>query len=247
MGTAHRPTSRTTTSTRTTRGTTRGTTRAAVAVGAALLAAGALGACSSSGGTGQTAAQAPVTQTVTSTAPTTIPPTESSTTASGSGAATGTTTTSSGGAEAPGGGSTAASSVCQPSQLTLRVDAPEGGGSAGHVALQLIATNKSSSVCTTQGYPGISLVAPGTGQQLGAPADRATGQSAPLLRLEPGKSAVATIQVAQAGNFPNCGETTASGFRVYLPGTTAAAYVPYPVQACATVSTHQLQVQPFNA
>ncbi|TQJ08275.1 DUF4232 domain-containing protein [Lapillicoccus jejuensis] len=234
MGTAHRPTTR------------RTTTRATLALGSALLAAGALGACSTSDGTTQTGAQAPVTTTVTSTEPP-----ASTTTSADAGSGSGTTTTASGGAEAPGTttttGGSATTTTCQPSQMTLRVEMPAGGGSAGHVAVQLIATNKGSTVCTTQGFPGVSLVAGGTGQQLGAAADRATGQSAPLMRLEPGKTAVATIQVAQAANFPSCSETTASGFRVYLPGTTAAAYVPYSLQACANPSVHQLQVQPFNA
>ncbi len=137
MGTTHRP-----------------TTRIALALGSTLLAAGALGACSSSGGTGTTGAQAPVTATVTSTAPATSTDTSaaSSTTSSSSATSSGATSTG-GGAEAPGASTAAgASSVCQPSQLTLRVDAPEGGGSAGHVALQLIATNKGTTVCTTQGF-----------------------------------------------------------------------------------------------
>ena len=213
-------------------------------LGAALLAAGALGACSSSGGTGQAAAQVPATTTVTSTAPSAT--TTTSDASAGSGATT-TTSAATSGAATTTSSAAGASSTCQPSQLTLRIEMPAGGGSAGHVAVQLLATNKGSTVCTTQGFPGISLVAGGTGQQLGAAADRGTGQSAPLMRLEPGKTAVATIQVAQAANFPSCSETTASGFRVYLPGTTAAAYVPYSVQACANPAVHQLLVQPFNA
>lgn len=234
MGTAHRP-------------TTRRTTRAALALGSVLLAAGALGACSTSGGTTATGAQAPVTTTVTSTQPPAASTTTSAdagasaTTTSADAGSTGTTTTSA------AAGGTSSTSTCTPSQMRLRVEAAEGGGSAGHVAVQLVATNTGSTECTTQGFPGVSLVAGGTGQQLGAAADRATGQSAPLMRLEPGKTAVATIQVAQAANFPSCGETTASGFRVYLPGVTAAAYVPYSLPACSNPAVHQLQVQPFNA
>ena len=111
--------------------------------------------------------------------------------------------------------------------------------------MQILTTNTSSKVCQTRGYPGVSLTASCSGAQLGAAADREPGQPAPTMRLEPGKTAVALVKVAQAGNF-GCKVTKAAGFRVYLPGDKAAEFAPYAVDACSSASVHQLSVRPFN-
>ena len=155
---------------------------------------------------------------------------------------------SAGGSSASGAAPSAAGlPTCTASRMRTRVEAQPGGGAAGSVVVQVLATNTSSSVCVTHGYPGVSLTAPDSGKQLGAAADREPGQPEPTMRLEPGKTAVALVKVAQAGDFGSrCSMTKAAGFRVYLPGDKAAEFAPFVVDACATSTVHQLSVRPFN-
>ncbi len=138
-----------------------------------------------------------------------------------------------------------ASTACKRSSVKLSVKQAAGGASAGHVQYNFVATNSGSAMCTLEGYPGVSLTQVDTGKQLGAPADRTPGTAA-LIKLEPGKSATAAIQVAQAGNFGSaCQVQKAAGFRIYLPGETAADFLPIEIQACTPESIHQLTVKPF--
>jgi len=121
-----------------------------------------------------------------------------------------------------------------------------GGGSAGHLLYSVLVTNTSTQQCTVQGYPGVSLVADGTGKQLGAAADKVPAE-APLMRLEPGKTAVSQVQVTQAANYgAACGIADAAGFRIYLPGETRAAFAPTPVKACTSATIKLLAVRPFT-
>jgi len=221
-----------------------------------LTAASGMTACTS-GGSGTTAGQTPseVTVTRTTTAPATTDSGITSPTASSStpppGAATATPSgATTGGAAAPAGKDQAASGLptCQPSWMRITISPKQGGAAMGSYAMRMQATNIGTSQCVTQGYPGVALVAAGTGKQLGAAADRDPVAPGPMMRLEPGKTAVSQIRVSQAANYgPTCGLTQAAGFRVYLPGTTAAAYLPYAVAACAAPSVHLLEVQPFTS
>ncbi len=106
-------------------------------------------------------------------------------------------------------------------------------------------TNTSGSPCTLQGYPGVSLVAGTEGAQLGAPAQRTPGPEG-LVTLAPGAKAVALVQLTQAANVPGCGVTPAAGFRIYLPGDTAAQFAPLVEQGCSTTSSVLLEVAPFT-
>lgn len=132
--------------------------------------------------------------------------------------------------------------------MRTRAEVQPGGGGAGSVVVQIVATNAGKKPCQTSGYPGVSFTAPGSGKQLGAPADREPVEArGTVLRLEPGRSAVALLRVAQAGNFgSDCKPTKAAGFRVYLPGDKAAEFAPYAVQACANPTVHQLSVRAFT-
>jgi hypothetical protein len=224
-----------------------------LAAGFAGLALGVttVAACSSSS-PAPTAGAGTTTVTSTTTAPpspstTSSSPGTGSTTSPGSGGQP-SPTSSNGGAEAPGAPATTGLTACAPSQMRVTVMGAPGGGSAGHEEMQIIATNTGPTQCTLQGYPGVSLTAPGSGAQLGAAADRVPGD-APLMRLEPGKTAVSSILVAQAALYgSSCGTTTtAAGFRIYLPGQTTASFAPSPVSACQPASVHQLSVKPFTA
>lgn len=210
------------------------------------LGVGALTACTSAS-TAPPAGNGTVTVTSTTTPPSNPPgDSPSSTGASTTPGGPASPTSTSGGAEAPATQTAGGLARCAPGQMRVTVMGVPGGGSAGHQEMQIIATNTGKTQCTLQGYPGVSLTAPGSGTQLGASADRVPGD-APLIRLEPGKTAVSSLLVAQAAVYgSSCGETAAAGFRIYLPGQTAASFAPFPTSACRTASVHQLNVKPFT-
>lgn len=118
----------------------------------------------------------------------------------------------------------------------LAVSLGDGQGAAGSVIYPLHFTNKGSAACTLTGYPGVSLVAPGNGQQVGAAAQRDGGPT-PTVTLAPGAEATANIRMVNYQNFSagDCAPTAVSGLRVYPPGNTAAAYVSFTKaqQACS--------------
>lgn len=102
-------------------------------------------------------------------------------------------------------------------------------GAAGSVYYQLHFVNRGSSACTMTGYPGVSFVAPGNGQQVGRAGTRSPAPT-PVVTLTPEGEATATVQVAEAQNFTaaDCGSTAVSGLRVCPPANAAAAYVKFP-------------------
>jgi Protein of unknown function (DUF4232) len=131
--------------------------------------------------------------------------------------------------------------TCLTSGLSVRLGAEQGA--AGSVYEPILFTNTSGHPCTLFGYPGVSFVAPGTGHQVGSAAFRNPQHAPSGLTLAPGASASAMLQVVDDHNFPptNCQTVTVSGLRVYPPGNTAAAYVPFGGAATAC-STHVIQL-----
>ena len=133
---------------------------------------------------------------------------------------------------------------CATRDLTVHLGA--AGGAAGSTYEPLVFTNKGSATCTLDGYPGVSFVAPQTGKQVGAAASRNPQHAATSVSLAAGASASAMVQVVNHANYDpaSCKATTVSGLRVYPPGSTTAAYVPFThtQQACST-SVNQLSVQ----
>lgn len=174
---------------------------------------------------------------------TTTPPAESTTT----GAVTSppaSTTTSSSAPVGPG--------ACVTTNLAVSLGSPNGAAGSSYYPLHFV--NKGSASCTMTGFPGVSFVAPGSGQQVGAAATRSQADTA-VVTLAPGGQATAVVQIAQTGNFSpaDCGPTAVSGLRVYPPGNTAAAYVPFPgpQQECSkdltSTGSSQLIIRPVKA
>lgn len=220
-------------------GTTGKTARHQVAGLALVLTTGlALAACGggggTSGGSGTTGSATPTTTAGTS--------------SSSSSPASSSSTTSTASSSSSSGATTAASIRCTAATTRTRAVTEPGGGAAGSYGVELVTTNTGRTACTLKGFPGVSFTAPGTGAQLGAAADREPGQTSPLVRLAPGASATALVRVTQAGNYgPRCQLAKAAGFRVYLPGETAAQYAPYAAEACSNSDLHLLRVRPFRS
>lgn len=133
---------------------------------------------------------------------------------------------------------------CTTSDLSARLGTP--GGAAGSIYVPVVWTNKSEMSCTLFGYPGVSYVAPHTGDQVGAAATRNPQHAPRTVLLRPGQHAAALVQMADYQNYPpaNCRAETVSGLRVYPPGSHSAEYVPFAQnrKACSS-GVHQLHVE----
>jgi hypothetical protein len=138
--------------------------------------------------------------------------------------------------------------TCPSSELSVTVDDAQGSAAAGSDYLPIDFENSSASACTLFGFPGVSFVT-SAGTQIGAPAARNTGFGSLRVTLEPGQSAHAWLQVANAQNYPSstCQPTTASALRVYPPGNTAPRIVSQSFAACRSMSTSILAVMPVRA
>ena len=126
--------------------------------------------------------------------------------------------------------------TCRTSQLSVRLG--NGGGAAGTAYQPIVFTNRGASTCTLRGYPGVAFVAPATGRQVGSPASRNPQQPVRAILVAPASSASALLGIANYQNFPpkQCLSHPVSGVRIYPPGNTAAAYVPFTTAsaACST-------------
>lgn len=131
---------------------------------------------------------------------------------------------------------TTSTSMCRTADLAVTLGQPEG--TAGSMYEPLSFTNKGAGSCTLYGYPGVSFVTAGSGDQVGTPAARNPQHPARTVILSPGDSADAIVQVVDHGNYgaDQCKAQAVSGFRVYPPGNKDAAYVPFEtaVTACST-------------
>lgn len=124
------------------------------------------------------------------------------------------------------------SAKCATSALVAWLDT-RGDAAAGSTYFGLKLTNLSGHACTLLGYPGVSAVDL-AGHQLGSAANRSRSQVR-VVRLSPGATATAGLQIVDAGNFPSsrCHRVTAAGLRVYPPDEIAAKVVPFPFAACS--------------
>jgi len=139
---------------------------------------------------------------------------------------------------------TGTTTTCPTSGLSLRLG--QSGAAAGSRYQPIVFTNTTPAPCTLTGYPGVSFVAPSTGQQVGAAATRNPQHATTTITLAPGASASGLLQIVNHANYPpaDCKATPVSGLRVYPPGNTAAAYVPFDddTQAACSSQVEQLAV-----
>ncbi|MFJ1750714.1 DUF4232 domain-containing protein [Streptomyces sp. NPDC088116] len=114
--------------------------------------------------------------------------------------------------------SAVAASRCTADHLGLSLSPPDAG--AGNIRYNLTLTNKGTSACTLQGFPGVSLLA-GDGTTIGKPADR-EGEALGAVRLAPGGTADVTLHTLNRGiKGTSCWEKP-SLLKVYPPGSKEA-------------------------
>ncbi|MFN8124141.1 MAG: DUF4232 domain-containing protein [Thermoleophilia bacterium] len=144
---------------------------------------------------------------------------------------------------APPAADRSAVAVCHPPALVVWLDT-RGDGAAGSTFYDLVFTNLSARTCRLSGYPGVSAVTAG-GARLGRPAGRDTTRAPRAVRLAPGASAVTTLRIVDVLNYPAalCRPVMAAGLRVYPPGSTRSARVPFPFRACSRGGPQFLSVR----
>jgi hypothetical protein len=107
-------------------------------------------------------------------------------------------------------------------------------------------TNHGSSTCALRGYPEVAFVATATGRQVGASASHNPPRlPVTTILIAPDSSASALLGTANYLNYPagECLSHPVSGLRVYPPGNTVAAYMPFKsASAACSTQVGQLNV-----
>jgi hypothetical protein len=121
-----------------------------------------------------------------------------------------------------------------------------GDGAAGSTYFMVNFLNRSSVICTLNGYPGVSYVTGTAGTQVGSPAARVPtpGSTQQTVQLAPGNSAHATLREVNVGNYPSatCSPTPVRGLRIYPPNQTAATFIAQSGTGCSQVGPQQLEI-----
>ena len=131
---------------------------------------------------------------------------------------------------------------CSPANLVVWAGPQAAGGTAGGFGYEIKFTNLGTGACTLASFPGVSAVDL-KGKRIGAAATHGAGKVKQVV-LSPDQSALATLQIADALNFPKakCAPTMAAGLRVALPGGSGAKIAPVAFETCAKPSAKTLSV-----
>lgn len=125
--------------------------------------------------------------------------------------------------------STAAPPRCKTADLEIWLGLGEGGGTAGSIYYPLEFSNVGNSVCSLNGFPGVSARGNGGGQ-IGPAASR-NGQPHGTVVLGRGATAHAILRVLDAGAVCSS-PVTATSLKVFPPGATKAQSIDFSVAAC---------------
>jgi hypothetical protein len=141
----------------------------------------------------------------------------------------------------------AATKACPASGLVVWAGEEPGGGAAGSVYYRIELTNLSTSTCALKGFPKVNAVDL-KGRRIGAFATHEKGKKAKRVTLAPGQTAMATLRIVDALNFPaeKCKATTAAGLRVGIPGGSGNKIAPLVFETCARSVTKTLSVAPVE-
>lgn len=147
---------------------------------------------------------------------------------------------------APSAPATPEPALCTAASLAGALD-DSGGGAAGHIYMKLVVTNSSDTECILDGYPGVSLVAAGTIEPIGAPADRdPNAPSTGPIALAPGQSSTAVLNYTQADNYQGCQREQADSVLLYPPSATDSLEIPHPLTACGNADIKLLTIGAFQ-
>jgi hypothetical protein len=116
-------------------------------------------------------------------------------------------------------------------------------GTAGAVEVTIVFKNLDNVPCTLYGFPGVAQAAGTPVTDVGQPSTESPATARELVTLAPEGFAYATLQVAEAGNFPSstCTQVQTDWLAVIPPNQTVPLYIPYSSTACQG-SAQQLTV-----
>jgi hypothetical protein len=135
--------------------------------------------------------------------------------------------------------------TCATSHLAVWLGLGEGGGAAGSTYYPLEFTNVSRTTCRLFGFPGVSAR---RGRQVGSPAKRDRSRRARRVTLAPGGTAHAVLRIVNVDLLAraNCKVVDATSLRVYPPGQTVPAAIPFRFRACSAPGPIFLFVRPVQ-
>lgn len=107
-------------------------------------------------------------------------------------------------------------------------------GTAGAVEVTIVFKNVDNVPCTLYGYPGVALATGTPVTDVGEPSSENPSTPRELVTLAPGGYANATLQIADAGNFPasTCTQVTTNWLAVIPPNQTVPINIAYNSTAC---------------
>ncbi|WJZ02245.1 hypothetical protein CFREI_04745 [Corynebacterium freiburgense] len=136
---------------------------------------------------------------------------------------------------------------CSAQQLTAETSDSEGA--AGSMFHTVTFTNTADTECSLIGYPGVSLV-DAKDNQLGAPADRESGDPGTPVTLLPGGQASFTLRIQNALAYDpkTCSATdTATHLKIYPPEEHASILLPFQATTCTNPDIAILKVSGVRA
>jgi Protein of unknown function (DUF4232) len=135
--------------------------------------------------------------------------------------------------------------ACSTSGLEVWLGLGEGGGTAGSTYYPLEFTNVSRTTCRLFGFPGVSAR---RSRQVGSPAKRDHSRRALRVTLAPGATAHALLRIVDVDVLAraNCMPVEATSLRVYPPGQTVPATIPFRFRACSAPGPIFLFVRPVQ-
>lgn len=112
---------------------------------------------------------------------------------------------------------------------SLAITAATGDAGAGSATVTFTFENVGADACTLAGFPGVSAVGDGDGEQIGEPADRSDAAFEPVV-VAAGATATAALRMVNVGSDggplgADCQAQPADGWRVYPPESTEASFV----------------------
>jgi Protein of unknown function (DUF4232) len=133
---------------------------------------------------------------------------------------------------APGQSGSAAAAGCLSRYLYGSVGLSQG--TAGSVYVNIVFKNLNNVPCTLYGFPGVALAAGTPVTDIGQPSVESSASTRKLITLQPGGHAFATLQIADAGNFPaaQCKQKASTWLEVIPPNQEIALNIPYKTTAC---------------
>jgi hypothetical protein len=133
----------------------------------------------------------------------------------------------------------AATPTCRTADLYLSMGQVTGG--AGSLFYPVRFTNTSTHTCVLRGYPGVSVLTT-LHHQIGAAATR-NSHPVTSVSVHPAGTVYATIRTNNPSVVPTC-RSTSTYIRVYPPGNTQAALLPYHLSVCGAFEVNPVQSTP---